>query len=572
MSYRDDILAANASGDLLSAVANWSGGDYDGLSTAIAELHNLGQINFLAACGSDALAPLSDRAYFRVQDVFCKTLPQLDCTARKAFAACQNLYEKAAGNMATLVYDALREWLEQDPQRADDGLELVGTRNSYTGLTSSVLLGGASHDMRKFARQALALSRRPQEDIRGGSLRALGGMSFAGAADLLPEVTRRLNEAIDSPKFDGEKAIAVQTALRLHIALGELIVDRVESLLSKACVNPDSDTLHEIAYGVFSNPKGYTRSMLNMSFGALRTVGKSNTRTIQTIDTVLYRWNLDGDRDRVLGLLKGLLGREENAVEIEQLESFQHRLKEFSGSVIGWYVISLLQTGNHRLCETASRLMPFKGVPEGFDIDLAPFSLDSPWVFFLARKILGYCQINPASTSALLRSCLRSVSHKNRSALEDLVFEFFLVNFPGAIRHLQSNLSEAGLARVSVNRLARRIRAYLKSLEKAGQCEAFRPSERERSLQYQLEMDRWEFVQREAQRRSLAAQIFPIVKLLDGASAIVYTHPGDGKKPVRQEIPLITHTLSVELPRLESIDPEGWYSAIDWFRSEPPPS
>ena len=572
MSIRKEIRAASDRGELLGAVGNWSGGDYDGLSAAVAELHNQGHIDFLSACDSDALSPLSNREYYRFQAIFCKTLPLLNCAVPEAFTACRNLYEKAAGNMGSVVYDALREWLEQDPHRADEGLALLGMQDQFTGLTTAVLLGGASHDMCKFVREALALSRTPLEDVRRGALRALGGMPFVGAVDLLPQVTRRLNQAIDSPQCDGEKAIAVQTALRLHLALGELVENSVESLLSKACVSPDPETLHEIAYGIFANPQGYTPAMLNMSFSALQSVDNGNARTIRTIDTILYRWNLDDERDRVLELLKDLIGREENPLAIEQLENFRHRLGEFSGAVIGWYVISLLLTGNPRLCETASRLVPFKDVPEGFDIDLAPFSLDTPWVIFLARKILGYCDLNPACTSALLRSCLRSATQANRPALEDLIFEYLLVNFPGAMKHLQSNLSQADQARRSVMRLARRLRAYGKSLEEAGLCDAFRPSERESSLQYQREMDRWEFIQREAQRRSIASQIFPTVRLLDGASAIFYKHPGDGKKPVRQEIPLKAHTLSVGKPRLDSIDPEGWYSAIDQFRSEPPPS
>lgn len=572
MSIREEIHAASARGRLLSAVANWSGGDYAGLSAAIAELHNLGQIDFFSACDSDALVPLSNPAYYRFQAIFCKTLPQLNCTVREALTACQNLYEKAAGNMGSVVYDALRKWLEQDPHRSEEGLALLGTHDNFTGFTSTVLLGGASHDVRKFAEHALVLSREPKEDVRGGSLRALGSMKFGGATDLLPQVTRRLNEAIDLPEFEGEKAIAMGTALRLHLALGELVEDQVVALLSKACANPDPDTLHEIAYGIFANREGYTPSMLNMSFGALITVDKGDSRTIEVIDTVLHEWDLDSDRERVFELVKGLIGREENALAIEQLENFRHRLKEFSGAVIGWYVISLLLTGNHGLCETASRLVPFEGVPEGFDIDLAAFALDPPWVLFLAKKILGYCQINSACISALLRSCLRYVSQEDRPALEDLIFEYFLVNFPGAVKRLQSNLSQADGARASVIRLARRTKKYLESIEIAGHCEAFRPSERESSLQYQREMDRWEYIQREAHRSSLASQIFPTVQLLDGASAIVYTHPGDGKKPVRQEIPLVAHRVSVERPWLESIDPEGWYSALDRFRSEPPPT
>ena len=172
----------------------------------------------------------------------------------------------------------------------------------------------------------------------------------------------------------------------------------------------------------------------------------------------------------------------------------------------------------------------------------------------------------------MLLTCLRSVSKEYRSELEDLIFDYFLVNYPGAIRRFKSSLAKKDPARVSVKRLSGRIEEYLDRLRQSGICDAFRPGERERWLQFQRKSDFWQKVHDDAERHSVLFQLAHKAVLLYGTRSIVYTYTSDESDPVRKEIALGSHEFTAELPRLESIDPVGLQYAILRFRSEPLPS
>ena len=136
--------------------------------------------------------------------------------------------------------------------------------------------------------------------------------------------------------------------------------------------------------------------------------------------------------------------------------------------MLGWYAVSLLLTGDHRLCMAADRLLPYNQIRDGLDINLAPFSLTSPWILFLARKILGYCLMKKEATAALLPSCLRAIPEEKRPELDELVLHYFLINYISAIDWLEVAVSPTDRALQSVERLSRSLASYVHELERAG--------------------------------------------------------------------------------------------------------
>ena len=60
--------------------------------------------------------------------------------------------------------------------------------------------------------------------------------------------------------------------------------------------------------------------------------------------------------------------------------------------------------------------------------------------------------------------------------------------------------------------------------------------------------------------------------MLYGTGTIAYIHAGQPGDPIRKEVPLGSFEQTMELPRLESIDPVGLHYAIYRFRTEAPPS
>ena len=241
---------------------------------------------------------------------------------------------------------------------------------NQTNITRHVLAAGAAHDPKKYAEEALDLSRQPQPHIRQDALFALGRVAPEDDGSTLDRITERLKEVIESPDSDRDAAVAIDAALQLLNRFGEKLVRVVEPLLVKACKDPRPITRHAIAVGLHAGHDSYTEAMIDASFSAIQHVDGDAPGTIDIIDVILYQWDLDGDRKRVLRFLRHLLSNGDNAIDLEALDSFRHKLTKGPGNLLGWYVVSLLLTGNHRLSCAACGLLPQKEAPAGLDIDL----------------------------------------------------------------------------------------------------------------------------------------------------------------------------------------------------------
>ena len=573
---RDEYLAAYGKGELLQVLAVPSAGEREERAQLVAELHNGGVIDFLGACCSDELDTLNNTSVFRLYGIFGRALPQIECTVEEASAACDKLYEKVEDDHAAgSFYIALQKWLEKDRQRVEEGLALIWAKG-ITGArnTQSILLAGAVHNPEKFVKEAISLSREADQGIRTAAIRSLGLIPLKAEDQVLPMILNRLEQIIDSRCSAADAGFATQAALQILARVGEAVVNKIERLLVKACRNPSPVTLRALADQLTLHPKIFSGAMLDAAVEALQCVDAEDDQTVQCIDRALHEWDLDQDETRVLQLLKGLLGRSEGAIDIEKLGNFRHKIPGCSGEVQAWYIVSLLLTGNQRLGNAAMRLMnsSSQGSAEGFDIDLSQFSLEAVWIPYLLRKILASCQLNTVHLSKLLLACLRAVSNKHRAEVEELVFAYFLINYPGAIENLKAGLNKTDPARASVNRLSDRLAPYLDAIREVPVCEALRPSERHLALYAQQQEAMVEAARREAQEEYVFHKILPTVPMLYGSRFIAYIYSAEGQKPVRKEHSLSQHTFAVELPRMERIDPVGYHYAMTKFRYEKPPS
>ena len=570
------ILSANSEGTLLEAIAATSNADIESMGNVLSMLHNSRQINILETCEFGQIDNISNYALSQLLYVFCKALPLVKCTAADAIATCNKLFDRVASRCLTadFVYDALREWFKQSPERVEEGLDLARRNvDIHTQVWRTILLAGATYDAQKFTYEALALSHHQSFHIRLDAIWALGRVAADGDDHLIAKVIERFDEAIETPSTDQEASTALESVLCLLGRHGEKLQNVVEPLLINASKTSTPPIRHEFARHLFIHRKLYTEVMINTTFTAIQSTDKHEPNTIGHIDLILCDWDLDEDRQRVFSFLRKLLSQGINAIEISALENFRYQLSKQEGQVQGWYVVSLLLTGEHHLCIAADQLLPnSKTPPDGLDIDLVSFALDPLWVLFLSQKILGYCITKAACAGALLLSCLRALPNSKRARLEQLILNSFLINYPQMIDRFKTTVSENDTARLSVKRLTRRVETYLKNLERHGYCNAFQPSERERQLQVSQQVDYWRRIQKDAEQKSLMFQLVDKSVILYGNSSIIYTYLDDGSKPRRSEVPLISHQYTIEYPRLTIIDPVGFQRQICLFRAESPPS
>ena len=574
MSIEHKVLSAHANGTLLSVVAETPHEEIDFLSETLSTLNNSGRIHFLNVCKSDQLYGLSSTSLYGFQRVFCETLPRIDCNATEVVVTAGAILERAEDALvASGVSDAIREWFQRTPQRVQSGLELIQSdMRVHSRAVRPVLVAGAHHDVRKYANAALCIARQPVIESRLDAIAALGTMDLRQHDDLVLEVVKCLEEAIERPVSDHDGAVATRAALGILQHLGAESCHLIEPVLLKGCRSPTQSALHEIVLGVQSHKCLYTPRMIDASFSAIASAVQYRPDTIDFIDSLLYGWNLRGDRKRVLALVVKLLRRDDESVTVDRLDAFGHRLRNESGDLLGWYVVSMLKTGEIPVCLAARELLPHDEAPKGLDIDLSDYCQDGNEVLFLCRKTIGYCLANRRCAAALLLSCMRAVPDDLSPELETTVFDYFLVNYPSSIDWFEKSVSSNDRARPMVTRLSDKLRKYLSGTQKLGVCEAFRPSERQIGLQRRRQIDMWRTIQRQAYERSIASYLAQESTVLYGTGSIYYLYTGDDSNPRRQVSKFGSYKQEMEIPRLEVLDPVGLDRAIRRFQSETPPS
>ena len=183
--------------------------------------------------------------------------------------------------------------------------------------------------------------------------------------------------------------------------------------------------------------------MIDAIFSALGHADLTELDTINNLDAVLYQWDIDADRDRIFTLIQSLLTRQADPPSVSQLDGFRHKLGEAEGQLLGWYVFSLLSSGDDRLCEAAAELLPYKEARPGIDIDLSATAPRAEWVPYLARKVMAYCLFKRECAAGLLLACLRAVSDEHRNELEDDILDSFLINYLHAIEFFETAVTLA---------------------------------------------------------------------------------------------------------------------------------
>ena len=574
MTALETILAARDSGTLLESLAATPYDHVDFVADALTEAHNRGDIDFLAACDTHSLQKINVHSFFSLQHLFCRALPTINCSAEQAATACRRMFERASPDMAAgLVYDALLDWFRKSPHRTEEGLALIRRDpSSHTHLIRPVLLAGPTHDNTTYIDEAFVLSYDPQSHIRIDALWTLARILPPDHKCKLQRLTSLLIETAKATVPAEEIAAAVDATIHLLWRCGSTISHAAEEIISTVSNSPSPEINHALASGLLSKREAFTETMIDAAFLSLQSTDRNATPVLDEIDSILYIWDLDKDRRRVLKFLSSLLGHRDNAPKISDLKNFAHNLENSHGELLGWYVVSLLLTGDYNLCEAAARLLPSRQAQKELSIDLDEFLLTPNWILFLARKLVSYCLMTKEATAALLLSCLRATPPQNCLEIEQIIFDYFLMNYLDAIDWMDAAVPSTDVARESVDRLSTRVRLYIEDLDRLGKCTAFIPSERERQIQAYRRADFFRNVRKKAETASVFATIAQKSTILYGTSSIVYVYRVPGSEPDRQELSMTTHETYVELPRLNVLDPVGLQYSIRRFQAEPPPS
>ena len=570
---RQLIHSAAEDGSLLQYLSTIRFDAMETVSKTLAEMHNTGDLDLLDSLQHGELDVDGTHVFHRALDLFRRTLPLIDCDVSDALATVNSLNKRlTVAGVAATAHQALHGWLQKEVSRPKQALTLV-MRDSTPddGVVRAVLTAGGETAPDEFTSQAVTLSLDPSPTTREAALFALGRIVPLDDDSLLALTLKRLQQAVTTPAPEGETQAAVETALVLLERAPDRLASDVEPIVVTASAKLSPSIRNALALGFLRHRAILSTNTIDAIFSALGHADLTELETVSNIDLVLYHCDVDADRDRVCTLIQSLLTHRDNPLSVSNLDNFRHKLAEAEGQLLGWYVFSLISSGDDRLCKAAAELLPYKEARPGIDIDLSATTPTPGWIPYLARKVLAYCLLKKECAAGLLLSCLRAVTEEHRVQLESDILHSFLFNYVDAIQFFKTTVVAGDPAKGSVNRIARRLKSYERDLDRIGVCHSFTPSERERRLQAYRQHDFMQDVHKKAEQKSIFSLVAHKSILLYGSASVANVQGADGNTH-RQEMRFAELQHSFEFPRLYVIDPVGLHFRINRFKAERPPS
>lgn len=174
--------------------------------------------------------------------------------------------------------------------------------------------------------------------------------------------------------------------------------------------------------------------------------------------------------------------------------------------------------------------------------------------------------------AAVLASLLRSAPNSVVEDIVELLVDPVLRNYSGVgDKHLASVIADdTDPATPHVRTAVERHEAYLDGLKSIGTVPELRPSERQRTMEWHRHADQMNESFRAARKKSIFADLVSESTLLYGTRSVSYLQQGP-ETPRRFEVPLSSFGYSMEVPRIDIVDPVGLQQMLMAFKRESRP-
>ena len=153
--------------------------------------------------------------------------------------------------------------------------------------------------------------------------------------------------------------------------------------------------------------------------------------------------------------------------------------------------------------------------------------------------------------------------------LGKLLLNPLLMNYPGSMRQYVAEQAgrESGKVKETIDKALASFEEYLEGLRSVPMLPALHPTQAQRESYRRHMSDSMAESMRAAEKKSVFFGLFARSTLLYGRKSINYIYRGDGE-PKRMEMPLTSHSVEMEFPRMDDLDPYGVDYMLRVFRVE----
>lgn len=574
-SLRDALLAGARAGHLLQAVyANSSAvqEERDDLARELAAIHNEGLVDVVAAFEGLKNSAPGGPDFFLTRHVFEKALPHLSAPVASVMRCVLGLCREAGQDMAAgTIFNSYIEFCAKDAARPREALKLIEANpDALADMLAATVAAGSQLDNPYYLAELLRLNRHPDIEVRRRTVFAVARIQWPKGASVPDIAITALEETVAEETDDRTLGSAIKSAFALF-EQDKTLVDRILALIGAALAKGDEYTLHAASELLWLNTKELPAVLLRLLLMNLKRVKPGNIGTLNNVDLGIAHLLKRDDPEEGLRFLEELLTAHEGRLKVEILDSAASAIRE-SSPLMGKVLTRWFLRGERVQCE-AVREIAGTHLGDDFRIEIDASELkpaDYVHVLFVARKAIGYFFMQPVTAASVVISLLRHApDDETLEALGDLLFDPLLLNYPGGTRdYVEEQMGcESGKTKETIENALGAIEQYLQVLRAVPELPALYAGQAQRESYRRHMSESMAKSMKAAEKKSIFLNLFARSTLLYGNKSINYIYAGGGE-PRRMEIPLVKHGVSMELPRMDNIDPYGLDYMLRIFRQE----
>ncbi|HZH27410.1 MAG TPA: hypothetical protein VEY95_09525 [Azospirillaceae bacterium] len=513
-----------------------------------AALHDEGSIDLLMLVESHAVQALEASGFFLATDFLCRVLTELEAPPLRMMACVDALVTRGGADLvANRPNGAFRTWCARDPRRAQEVIKSAQDGNDLA-VKLVVFALEALKDLDIARHTALDHA----DDLRYAALTALSRMEHGDAASRA-ESFRLFGHLLDQSTDDKLGATMLAAIAAIVVPTVSSTTEEALALIRRLCREPGPYTLHQAAGALWAHGKTLPPEIVSVLLDAHLLIDPTNAGSIEKLDHALQTLLRTGHEKATLDFVTRLLSSRSDDLKLSAFQSFVHTLMSGPSERLSGVTVRWLCAGEFELCKGLSDALG--GHERNEALQLLPEHLAIPAAdqIVLCQRAIGYFFLQPVKAASVLVSVLRVCDELTAHALRRLLINPLLLNY-GGIRDYLSALPAEDAAKPHVDTALEQNANYLAALHDVPRLKEMEPPEHHRRIERLRQAEWGREVHKQAQSRSV---FFGLVKrsvVLYGKGTLTLMRDPNGvSRPM--EMDLHTHSVSIETPRMEIIDP-----------------
>ena len=539
----------------------------------VADLHNEGLVDVVAAFEDLKKESSNGPDFFSTMHVFEKALPHLDASVPSVMRCVLHLFREAGHDdmVAGTIHNGFMGFCERDASRPRQALkEIESNPDELVDMLPATIAAGSKHDYSHYLVEVVRLSHCPNVEIRRRAVFSIASISWPQGVTVPDSAFDALEQSAARETDDQILANIVTSAFAL-LQQDATKESRAVALIGRVLPKGDEQTIYAASNVFGRHTEALPLSLLELLLTYLKRVEPEHKGTLGNIDWGISHLLKQGEHERTLGFLEELLIAHPEKLTLKTFDSTAAGIRE-SDALISKVLTRWCLRGERTLCEGVYEIA---GTIHGDDLrvevdpaELEPLCPDH--IIFVARKAIGYFFVKPVTAASVLISLMRlSPDNETLDTLGNLLHNPLLLNYPGNLREYVTEQAqkESGKTKETIEKVLTSVEEYLEALRGVPALPALHPSQANRESYRRRMSDSMGEAMKAAEESSALLNLFPRATLLYGRKSINYIYGGDGQRH-RTEIPLTGHSVTMEMPRMDNLDPYGLDYILRVFRVE----